>query len=331
MDASLVGKSLLVCQIRPSSAWTVQDANGVTVNTRTPTATARTSTPIVQGQGVMPGLPGPGLFGEESTLKTASANTYASFIKQWSGAKAWQRALQVAPRAACVGTSKDSLCAPQVEQDAEKLATLMFATSPAAYSALDPREFGYAVVPPPRDEGVCWTVAAFVAVTAAEAAVASALGEDVAQVGQLSPQDLYYCGDAKRDCLTGASLKDTLAELAKRQLLLEKCLPYQQPKDVTRFDIYSDFKIFFANNANIGAVYRPAPGSKFVEGHAITLVGYDNVNQFWIARNSWGPGFAQNGTFKKLLLDNLDTLRDLDSPLAGKKLAVCPQGVSPPA
>jgi hypothetical protein len=64
----------------------------------------------------MPGLPGPGLFGEESTLKTASANTYASFIKQWSGAKAWQRALQVAPRAACVGTSKDSLCAPQVEQ-----------------------------------------------------------------------------------------------------------------------------------------------------------------------------------------------------------------------
>jgi hypothetical protein len=49
MDASLVGKSLLVCQIRPSSAWTVQDANGVTVNTRTPTATARTSTPIVQG------------------------------------------------------------------------------------------------------------------------------------------------------------------------------------------------------------------------------------------------------------------------------------------
>jgi hypothetical protein len=52
--------------------------------------------------------------------------------------------------------------------DAEKLATLMFATSPAAYSALDPREFGYAVVPPPRDEGVCWTVAAFVAVTAAE-------------------------------------------------------------------------------------------------------------------------------------------------------------------
>jgi hypothetical protein len=34
---------------------------------------------------------------------------------------------------------------------------------------------------------------------------------------------------------------------------------------------------------------------------------------------------------QKLLLDNLDTLRDLDSPLAGKKLAVCPQGVSPPA
>jgi hypothetical protein len=81
-------------------------------------------------------------------------------------------------------------------------------------------------VPPPR---LCFCRGG----RPSQAAVASALGEDVAQVGQLSPQDLYYCGDAKRDCLTGASLKDTLAELAKRQLLLEKCLPYQQPKDVS--------------------------------------------------------------------------------------------------
>ncbi|KIY96249.1 hypothetical protein MNEG_11713, partial [Monoraphidium neglectum] len=34
---------------------------------------------------------------------------------------------------------------------------------------------------------------------------------------------------------------------------------------------------------------------------------------------------------EKLLLDNRDTLRDPDSPLAGKRLAVCPLGVSPPA
>jgi hypothetical protein len=34
---------------------------------------------------------------------------------------------------------------------------------------------------------------------------------------------------------------------------------------------------------------------------------------------------------EKLLLDNLDAVKDLDKPLAGKRLAVCPLGVSPPA
>jgi hypothetical protein len=33
---------------------------------------------------------------------------------------------------------------------------------------------------------------------------------------------------------------------------------------------------------------------------------------------------------EKLLLDNLDAAKDLDSPLAGKRLAVCALGVSPP-
>jgi hypothetical protein len=42
-------------------------------------------------------------------------------------------------------------------------------------------------------------------------------------------QDLYYCGDERPNCYTGAPLKDALVQLEKRQLLLEKCMPYQQP------------------------------------------------------------------------------------------------------
>jgi hypothetical protein len=51
----------------------------------------------------------------------------------------------------------------------------------------------------------------------------------VTKVGELSPQDLYYCGDDRTSCDTGAGLKATLGQLEKRQLLLEDCLPYQQP------------------------------------------------------------------------------------------------------
>jgi hypothetical protein len=62
-----------------------------------------------------------------------------------------------------------------------------------------------------------------------QAAVASVLGQPVANVGRLSVQDLYYCGEERTSCLTGAALKATLAQLEKRQLVLEDCLPYQQP------------------------------------------------------------------------------------------------------
>jgi hypothetical protein len=62
-----------------------------------------------------------------------------------------------------------------------------------------------------------------------QAAVASALGQDVDSVGRLSPQDLHYCGNDRLSCDTGATLKDTLAQLEKRQLLLEDCLRYQPP------------------------------------------------------------------------------------------------------
>ncbi|KIY95380.1 hypothetical protein MNEG_12582 [Monoraphidium neglectum] len=314
------------------------------------------------GQGL---LPDESLLGADNNPARNLDAAYSSAGRQWSAAVTWQRALKASPKAACVGTSKDSLCSSSVGAgvalrllrlkqpaggviagNSEKLATLMFATSPAAYSSLEPRDVPYRIISPPRSQGECQTCTAFVAVAGAEAAAASALGQDVANIGQLSPQDLYYCGDERTSCDTGASLKATLGQLEKRpNLKLEKCMPYQQPDlqgDVTRnslcttkctdtspliskgrfdfvpiaqlwkaqqhirrhgavatrFDVYSDFKPFFANPKNAGAVYRPSPGIKPDIAHAILLVGYDNVNQFWIARNSWGPGFAQNGNFR---------------------------------
>eukprot|EP00878_Enallax_costatus_P032916 GHUV01036258.1.p2 GENE.GHUV01036258.1~~GHUV01036258.1.p2 ORF type:complete len:130 (-),score=24.40 GHUV01036258.1:43-432(-) len=67
---------------------------------------------------------------------------------------------------------------------------------------------------------------------------------------------------------------------------------------VTRFDILDDFRPFFSTYANAQAIYRPKPSAKYVEGHAVVLVGYNNEHQFWIAKNSWGPDWADNGFFK---------------------------------
>jgi len=67
---------------------------------------------------------------------------------------------------------------------------------------------------------------------------------------------------------------------------------------VSRFDIYNDFKTFFDDPANAKKVYMPNPRAKFVNGHAVVLVGYDNEGQFWLAKNSWGSDWADGGYFR---------------------------------
>ena len=39
-------------------------------------------------------------------------------------------------------------------------------------------------------------------------------------------------------------------------------------------------------------------GAKFVEAHAVQVIGYNNEQEYWLAKNSWGTGFADGGYFK---------------------------------
>ena len=67
---------------------------------------------------------------------------------------------------------------------------------------------------------------------------------------------------------------------------------------VTRLDLYTDMKPFF--KAHPQSVYSgPARTAQLTgESHAILLIGYDNDQEFWIAKNSWGTGFAEHGFFR---------------------------------
>jgi hypothetical protein len=68
------------------------------------------------GQGL---VPSDEPLGAGSTPASVMADAYASFAKQWNGAKAWQRALKAKPETACVGISKDSLCSSLVAEGGE--------------------------------------------------------------------------------------------------------------------------------------------------------------------------------------------------------------------
>ena len=49
--------------------------------------------------------------------------------------------------------------------------------------------------------------------------------------------------------------------------------------------------------AETGDMQMPQPGEQIIGGHAVCCVGYDDLNEMFIVRNSWGQGWGLNGYF----------------------------------
>jgi len=60
---------------------------------------------------------------------------------------------------------------------------------------------------------------------------------------------------------------------------------------VTTFNVYSDFYSYD------GGIYEYTTGT-YEGGHAVLIVGYDDVNQCFIVKNSWGSGWGESGYFR---------------------------------
>jgi hypothetical protein len=56
-------------------------------------------------------------------------------------------------------------------------------------------------------------------------------------------------------------------------------------------------------------VYRRAPGTRLLGGHAVTVIGWDSAQQYWLAKNSWGP--SGGGAQRLRCLSRLSRLRCL--------------------
>lgn len=57
------------------------------------------------------------------------------------------------------------------------------------------------------------------------------------------------------------------------------------------YTVYEDFMYYS------GGVYEYAWGN-VVAGHAILIVGWDDANECWICKNSWGPNWGEQGYFR---------------------------------
>ncbi len=75
---------------------------------------------------------------------------------------------------------------------------------------------------------------------------------------------------------------------------LKGCLASGYPF-VFGFTVYESFESDTV--AKTGHAPMPSPGEGVVGGHAVMAVGYDDANQWFIVRNSWGNGWGMKGYF----------------------------------
>ena len=184
-------------------------------------------------------------------------------------------------------------------------------------------------VTPARDQQSCGSCVAFGTISAFESVIQIDLGNKLDI--DLSEAHLFYCGGGS--CSQGWTVSKSVNYIETYGVPLESCYPYTPRQSkcnktcpdwetqaiklidgariksfppkisdvqealiefgplVTTFTVYSDF---FAYNSGI---YEHVSGG-VAGGHAVAIVGYDNVNEYWICKNSWGKNWGENGFFR---------------------------------
>ncbi len=187
-------------------------------------------------------------------------------------------------------------------------------------------------VTPIKDQGPCGSCWAFSTVGTMESVIAIR-SNNPALTLNLSEQYVLSCSAGTCD---GWWMKPTADFLRTSGAVDEGCLPYSGeeseacgdrctdwpervwkidrwqsvPNDVetiksalnqqvvtAAFDVYSDFYYY------TGGVYEHVWG-EYEGGHAVVLVGYDDIAHAWIAKNSWNTHWGEDGYFRILWGDS---------------------------
>ncbi len=183
---------------------------------------------------------------------------------------------------------------------------------------------------PIRNQGGCGSCVAFGTLAAFEARQKIQVFRYPTASPNLSEAHLFFCG-CGNCCGTGWFFTDALEYLKKYGVPPEDCFPYVD-SDTPCSDTCDDWedrvgynkikswdhtmdtdemKEWIASDGPLvggmavytdffyytGGIYEYVSGS--LEGyHAIAVVGYDDDQECWICKNSWGTGWGENGWFR---------------------------------
>lgn len=206
------------------------------------------------------------------------------------------------------------------------LGTMSYNGYPANSSSMP-----YPYISPVRDQGACGSCVAFAAIATAEASVGYSRMANT-NTEDLSEQWLYFCnGMYAPTCSTGWWTSDAANVIRSVGCPYEMCYPYtaipscasscttttksringsfsivtfsgsqiQQAKDfiatggsvMSFFSVYDDF---FRVSRNSG-VYKYDGYSAYAGGHAVSVIGYNDDDGYWVIKNSWGTGWGEYG------------------------------------
>ena len=189
---------------------------------------------------------------------------------------------------------------------------------------------GRSFVTPIKDQGGCGSCVAFGVAAVLESTLMVAR-KDPAMAADLSEAQLFYCYARAqgRNCSNGWWPDQALDACRTGGLAFEQSYPYvagdqnctklapswrdryvsvggrQGPlrgaaiKEwiATRGPVTGCFIVYQDFFSYTGGVYRHVSGNQ-AGGHCVTIIGYDDAQSCWIAKNSWGTGWGEKGFFR---------------------------------
>lgn len=196
----------------------------------------------------------------------------------------------------------------------------------AAPTAIDWRSYYLGDV---RDQGNCGSCVAFGTIAAIEGSTRIA-AKKPSLAFDLSEAHLFYCHGAAegRNCDNGWWPSNALDATQSKGIVDEACFPYTagdqecrpcseaasrttKIESWTSLTLLSDMKSWIEEKGPVSAcftvyddfryyksgIYHHQNGAQ-LGGHCVCIVGYSDADRAWIARNSWGPGWGEDGYFR---------------------------------
>jgi len=222
---------------------------------------------------------------------------------------------------------KKALCGLKIPEEAPQAKEIYYEKLTEPPPHFDWRDYeGHNWMTPVKNQGACGSCWAFAIVGVMEAAIKIRFNAPESDI-DLSEQDLVNCvcygcnggditcsanylmnhGIPDEECVTYVqtelNCEDRCSDWQERTRKIEDW--WRVPSDIEQIKLaimegplYVAMNVYDDFYAYRGGVYSPSPGAHYVGGHAVVMLGWDDIDSCWICKNSWGTGWGEEGWFK---------------------------------